>query len=440
MRTIVATNPANSVQQKSTGLGKILRRTASLLGRILALVLSLLLCLPVVLLPYSSAVPAWVWILLALADVALLILSFRLLPAWRGITLSLAGVIVVSIIAVLVSQFFATTPPILDASGIPLPGSIATLEKVDLNGSEQWISIRGKDVKKPVLLFLAGGPGGSQLVTERRALSKLEDYFVVVNWEQPGAGKSFDAVDRSTLTPDRYINDGLALVSYLRERFDEEKVYLLGESWGSALGIWMVQRNPELFHAFIGTGQMVAFQENDQLCYDFVLKLMQERGNLEKVQQLKQQGPPPYYGKGVAMKEAAFLTETFSYMNANPAISDDGFNTFQDLAGSEYGLYDKVNWFRGALETIDVVYPQLWEVDFRTQVLELAVPVYFLIGRHDVNAPPVLAQQYFELLKAPHKELIWFERSGHNPWVTESARFVDVVVNKVLAETYPADD
>jgi pimeloyl-ACP methyl ester carboxylesterase len=440
MRTIVATNPANSVQQKSTGLGKILRRTASLLGRILALVLSLLLCLPVVLLPYSSAVPAWVWILLALADVALLILSFRLLPAWRGITLSLAGVIVVSIIAVLVSQFFATTPPILDASGIPLSGSIATLEKVDLNGSEQWISIRGKDVKKPVLLFLAGGPGGSQLVTERRALSKLEDDFVVVNWEQPGAGKSFDAVDRSTLTPHRYINDGLALVSYLRERFDEEKVYLLGESWGSALGIWMVQRNPELFHAFIGTGQMVAFQENDQLCYDFVLKLMQERGNLEKVQQLKQQGPPPYYGKGVAMKEAAFLTETFSYMNANPAISDDGFNTFQDLAGSEYGLYDKVNWFRGALETIDVVYPQLWEVDFRTQVLELAVPVYFLIGRHDVNAPPVLAQQYFELLKAPHKELIWFERSGHNPWVTESARFVDVVVNKVLAETYPADD
>jgi pimeloyl-ACP methyl ester carboxylesterase len=362
------------------------------------------------------------------------------LPAWRGITLSLAGVIVVSIIAVLVSQFFATTPPILDASGIPLPGSIATLEKVDLNGSQQWISIRGKDVKKPVLLFLAGGPGGSQLVTERRALSKLEDDFVVVNWEQPGAGKSFDAVDRSTLTPHRYINDGLALVSYLRERFDEEKVYLLGESWGSALGIWMVQRNPELFHAFIGTGQMVAFQENDQLCYDFVLKLMQERGNLEKVQQLKQQGPPPYYGKGVAMKEAAFLTETFSYMNANPAISDDGFNTFQDLAGSEYGLYDKVNWFRGALETIDVVYPQLWEVDFRTQVLELAVPVYFLIGRHDVNAPPVLAQQYFELLKAPHKELIWFERSGHNPWVTESARFVDVVVNKVLAETYPADD
>jgi pimeloyl-ACP methyl ester carboxylesterase len=124
-------------------------------------------------------------------------------------------------------------------------------------------------------------------------------------------------------------------------------------------------------------------------------------------------------------------------MNQDPNISDDGFNTFQDLAGSEYGLYDKLNWFRGALVTIDVVYPQLWDVDFREQATQLEVPVYFLIGRHDVNAPTILTEQYYELLNAPHKELIWFEHSGHNPWVTESAAFVDVVVNKVLPETYP---
>jgi pimeloyl-ACP methyl ester carboxylesterase len=202
----------------------------------------------------------------------------------------------------------------------------------------------------------------------------------------------------------------------------------------------MIQRNPELFHAFIGTGQMVAFLETDLMCYDFVLKLMEERGDAEKVEQLKQQGPPPYYGKGVALKEAAYLMETYNYMNADPNINDDGFNTLQDLAGSEYGLYDKVSWFRGALETMDVVYPQLWEVDFRTQATQLDVPVYFLLGRHDVNAPPVLAEEYLKLLDAPHKELIWFERSGHNPWVTESAAFVDVVVNKVLTQTYSSND
>jgi pimeloyl-ACP methyl ester carboxylesterase len=138
------------------------------------------------------------------------------------------------------------------------------------------------------------------------------------------------------------------------------------------------------------------------------------------------------------MKEAAFLMETFNYMNADPAIADDGFNTFRDLAGSEYGLYDKLNWFRGALEAMDAVYPQLWEVDLREQATELGAPIYFLLGRHDVNAPPVLTEEYYEILDAPHKEIIWFERSGHNPWVTESAEFVDVVVNTVLAGTQPA--
>jgi pimeloyl-ACP methyl ester carboxylesterase len=403
----------------------------------MTLIVALVLALPLILIPVSTPVPAWIWVPLAVAAIALIVLQFRMVPVWKGITVGLAGLAMVSIIAVLISQAFAFTPPITDTNGNEISGSIATLEKVELNGSEQWVSIRGKDVNKPVLLFLAGGPGGSQLVTERRALGALEDHFVVVNWEQPGAGKSFNAVDIATLTPERYVADGIALVNHLRERFDEEKVYLVGESWGSALGVWMVQRDPELFHAFIGTGQMVAFLENDLMCYDFVMDLMQQQGNLEKMEQLEKQGPPPYYGKGVAMKESAFLTETFSYMNADPNISDDGFNTFQDLAGPEYGLHDKLNWFLGVLQTMDAVYPQLWDVDFRTQVTELGTPVYFLIGRHDINAPPVLTEQYFEVLNAPHKELIWFEHSGHNPWVTESDAFVDVIVNKILPETYP---
>ena len=127
--------------------------------------------------------------------------------------------------------------------------------------------------------------------------------------------------------------------------------------------------------------------------------------------------------------------DTFAYMNANPAIADNGANTFRDLAAPEYGVYDKVSWFRGVLETLGVVYPQLWEVDFRPQATKLDVPVYFLIGRHDVNAPTVLAEQYDALLDAPHKEIVWFERSGHTPWVSESDRFVQVMANTVLAQT-----
>jgi pimeloyl-ACP methyl ester carboxylesterase len=91
----------------------------------------------------------------------------------------------------------------------------------------------------------------------------------------------------------------------------------------------------------------------------------------------------------------------------------------------------------GILATLTVVYPQLWDVDFRTQATRLEVPVYFLIGRHDVNASPALTKEYYQKLTAPHKELIWFEHSGHTPWTNEPDRFVDAMVNRVLATSRP---
>jgi pimeloyl-ACP methyl ester carboxylesterase len=390
--------------------------------------------LPVLLLFIATAVPAYLSITLAVVGVSLLValLWFDRTPLRVGAVF--LGLILVSVLAVWLSQAYASTPPITDAQGKVVPGSIATLEKVRLGDSEQWISIRGKDVDNPILLFLAGGPGGSQLTTARHALAGLEDHFVVVNWDQPGAGKSFNAVDRSTLTPERYITDGHELTLYLRQRFNKEKIYVLGESWGSALGIMLVERYPDLFHAHIGTAQMVAFLETDLTCYEFAMTWAQEQGNTDKVRNLQAQGPPPYYGEGVAWKQVAYLKDTYAYMNQNPAITG-GFNTPRDLASSEYGLIDKVNWARGPLDTLGIVYPHLWDVDFREQATHLEVPVYFLIGRHDVNAPPALVEEYYELLDAPHKELVWFERSGHTPWTSEPDKFVAVMVNRVLKQT-----
>lgn len=412
-------------------------RILGFLGITVAIILFVVFTVPVALLPGTTAVPAYLWIPLWALGLALVVVLFILKPVGKGLTVSMSGIVILSILAVLLSQAFAMTPPITDSQGNPLPGSIASLEKVTLNGSEQWISIRGKDTNKPVLLFLAGGPGGSQLTTARFALQGLEDHFVVVNWEQPGAGKSFDVKDRNSLTVDRYIEDAHELIQQLQERFGQEKVYVLGESWGSALGIMLVQRYPELFHAFIGTGQMVAFLETDLECYNFAMQLAQSRSDMAKVEKLVKQGPPPYYGKDVAMLQVTYLMDTYSYMNSNPAIRDNGTNTFRDLAAPEYGLYDKVNWARGVLDTLGIVYPQLWEIDFRKSATKLDVPVYFLIGRHDVNAPVHLTEEYFNLLDAPQKQLVWFESSGHTPWVSESDRFIQVMVETVLAQTQP---
>ncbi len=414
---------------------KIITQIGHVLLKFLSIILALVCCLPVILLPKTTLVPAWIWAPLAILDFALLISFFTIKNPWKSSIYPLVGILIIGLFAVISSQKFADTPRITTTDGQSLPGSIASLEKVNLNGSQQWVSIRGNDTKNPILLFLAGGPGGSQLTTERFAIGKLEENFIVVNWEQPGAGKSFDSVRRSTLTPDRYVEDGHALVMYLKQRFGQKKVYIVGESWGSALGILLAQRYPEDFYAFIGTGQMVAFLKTDQKCYDFSLNWARERGDSKKVEKLIKLGPPPYYGAGTSIKSGAYLLDTYEYMNQNPEIYDNGTNTWHDLAAPEYGLYDKLNWFRGIIDTFDIVYPQLWEVDFREQATHLDVPVYFLIGRYDINAPIELTEEYFNLLKAPHKEIIWFEHSGHNPWVSESAKFIDTIINQILPET-----
>jgi pimeloyl-ACP methyl ester carboxylesterase len=183
----------------------------------------------------------------------------------------------------------------------------------------------------------------------------------------------------------------------------------------------------------------VAFLENEVIKYDLALRLAQERSDKQQVAKLQQQGPPPYYGNDVMPKMLTYLNDLNKYRNdqQNSAIVKPKFNIVFDLiTSSEYGLYDKVNLFlsRGELETVGIVFPQLWDVDFRKQATRLEVPIYFLMGRHDRTTSPKLTEEYFNLLTAPHKELIWFEHSGHGSWMNESAKFIDVMVNQVLPQ------
>jgi pimeloyl-ACP methyl ester carboxylesterase len=394
--------------------------------------------LPVLLLFFGTAVPPWLALALIGVDIALVatLLRRRCSLPWRSG--ALLGVVLVAALAVSASQHFATTPPITDADGHVVPGSIATLEPVELNGSQQWMTIRGHSTDKPVLLFLAGGPGGSELVMTRRYLSALEQHFVVVNWDQPGTGKSYGAADFDTLTPGQFLSDAHELTLYLRERFDEDKIYVLGESWGSILGIWLVQQHPDLFHAFISTGQMVDPVENDTLGYEFAIERLTEQGRMDEAEQLRRNGPPPYTTDEILGKFWAINGVLNGYMQAHAHGEGVHHNLlFDSLGAPEYGLLDKAHWVRGLIDVFTTVYPQLNDVDLRTQATELAVPVYFIKGRWDVNAVNSLTEEYFALLDAPHKELIWFEDSAHTPLWDEPEHFTEVLVTNVLEDTYP---
>lgn len=323
-----------------------------------------------------------------------------------------------------ITQVSSSTPAIRDDKGKVVPGSIAELRKVELNGRKQWISIRGYDRKKPLLLFLAGGPGGSQMAAVRHDLAELEKHFVVVNWDQPGSAKSYGAIAIDEITVETYIEDGYALTLYLLEEFGQEKILLLGESWGSALGIFLAEKYPELYHAMIGTGQMVAFVETELLDYQMALTLAEKEGDGKTIKKLKENGPPPYYGKDVTWKSAAYLQYLSNIMATNPKIHNSGYNTLRDILSEEYGIWDKINYVRGIINTFNHVYPQLYPIDLREDYNKLDIPVYFLLGRHDINAPTSLVEDYYEVLEASKKEIVWFEHSGHSPWINESEAFV----------------
>lgn len=394
---------------------------------VLSLGAALVLLVPVLLLPVSTAVPPAVWVPLLAVDLLLLVWLIVRRRHPRVRPTAVGGLALVSVGAVVASQVLAATPPITGADGRPVPGSIASLERVTLNNSEQWITIRGRDVRNPVLLNLGmGGPGGGGFAT-RSLFEPLEEHFTVVSWDEPGTGKSYHAVPFEELSRDRFVADAAALTNLLRARFGQDRIYLYGVSWSSILGIWLVQEHPELFHAFVSNGQMVNTVENDRLGYELAVQHLERQGDTRGATRLRSNGPPPYRGEDVVYRYVAYL-DVLNEIMGEPRLSL--IVPIVPFLAPEYGLVDKVNHTRGLIDSLNAVYPQLEDLDFRVQAPTLQVPVYFFVGQHDVNAMSFLVEDYYAALSAPHKELIWLE-GGHGLDGNTRDQFVDTMVHRV---------
>ncbi len=311
----------------------------------------------------------------------------------------------------------------------PNTTTYASIESVELNGTTQYISVRSEDLSQPIILFLAGGPGGTQMVSTREFLAELEDEYTIINWDQPGVGKSYDARSYKDLTVDTYIEDAHALTLYLKETYQQEKIYLIGESWGSFLGILLSEAYPEDYYAFIGAGQMVDFTETEIACYNLAMEIAIEKNDQKQIDALKKIGVPPIYGKNVSMEIGTYLQYLHMEMVRNPEIKYTSWDTFDSLFAPEYSIMDSINFARGLIFTFSHVYQQLYGIDLREDYTEFDIPIYILHGRHDINAPVYLVEDYYQVINAPDKELIFFEESGHNPWINESELFNETVRN-----------
>ncbi|MBE2223297.1 MAG: alpha/beta hydrolase [Anaerolineae bacterium] len=334
----------------------------------------------------------------------------------------------------------ASTPPILRADGQPLPGNIAELTTIDINGSQQALMIRGYDVNKPILLYLSGGPGQSSLPWPRVLFDDLSHDFILVGWDQRGTGKSYAALDPSTaMTLEQSIADTIEVTNYLRERFSEEKIYLLGESWGTTLAVLAAKQRPDLYYAIIGSGQMVSQRETDRRLYYDVLDYAESIGDSAVTKQMLAYGEPPYQDLYAYVFVMALYEKLYKPYTPPQAYLDKGEQAGLgpwNVLGSEYNFVEKINVFRGFLDTAFILYPQLQEIDFRQDVPRLEVPLYVLDGAAELSARRDLALAWFDQVDAPIKRIFTFENAAHAPAFEHFEVFTQIMTETILPETY----
>lgn len=312
---------------------------------------------------------------------------------------------------------------------VTTPNGIDEARYVKIGGLEQWITIRGEDRKNPVLLFLHGGPGDATNPWGYAGFRNWLKYFTVVQWDQRGAGRTFGrngAAAASTITIERMVQDGVELAELLSKRLQKDKIVLVGHSWGSILGVFMAKARPELFYAFVGTGQVADPARNYAVAYAALVEWASREGNSRALQDLNEIGPPPYKdGKGFAIqrkwsnlfeKADVFLASTLGFALTAPG----------------YSLGDINDWFEGQNVSAEHLVPQTSVLDPKLLRGEFAVPVFVIQGTQDFTTPTSLAKTYLNSLHAPRKAFATIDGAGHFAVFTKQDVFLKELRARVL--------
>jgi proline iminopeptidase len=319
---------------------------------------------------------------------------------------------------------------------ITSPTGINSLDPVRIGGIDEWVQVRGQNVNNPILLVIHGGPGIAFIPLARSFQGPWENRFTVVEWDQRGAGKTYASnskdLQRRTMHVPQMEQDTLDVVNYLRHRFHRRKIFVMGHSWGSLLGLWLAHEHPDLLYAYVGVGQVVNPKQNDEVAYRDALQEASNTHNQQAVRELESNAPSPDVdlrkGQTTENWQAVLLgppSNGVAFMNMRRLLSDL-------VSAPEYSLADDFSFPRGQLFSLAILIPQARKVDLTQLGSHFRVPIFFFEGRHDPFARPSLIWSYYQTIQAPHKEFVWFENSGHFPFFEENRTFADELFRRVL--------
>lgn len=343
----------------------------------------------------------------------------------------------------LMQKHLTATYSVQDSKGIE------ELKPIKIGGVDQWLHIRGRNRKNPVMLYIHGGPGSPMIGFMDAIQRPWEDYFTIVHWDQRQTGKSYYPADDKNhpLSLEQFIGDTEEVIQYLRRYLEQDKLFVLGHSWGSVLGMHIVKRHPEWLYAYVGLGQFVCFVDNHRVMYERLLGHAREQNEKELVSQLEDLIPmlcqaSPAREK-FAVDNGEFVRKELSRLAGETLVHhlywDDFIEnwnfsrtisphlTLTDLSNTIFG--DEIAYYRYPYHLLKDYY----QVDLPKDIgSSFDVPIFFFSGRYDFQVPVTLSDEWFSEIKAPHKMLIHFEESSHIIVNEEPGKLLISLVNQVL--------
>ncbi|MDR1798255.1 MAG: alpha/beta hydrolase [Clostridiales Family XIII bacterium] len=268
-----------------------------------------------------------------------------------------------------------------------------------------------------------------QFISYLEGEERLEKYFTVCYWDQRGAGMTYTgSTDPGTMTVEQMVEDTRVVTEYLKERFGRDKIYRLGHSWGSYLGVKVIEKYPEDYLAYIGVGQVSDQTESERLAYAYMLERARDEGDGDVIEKLGRFDPvaEDFPSLEYLVKARTGILNRYGVGHLHQGLTfRDILKTFFVFKG--YTLREKVNWFRGADFSMIHLFPVLLDDDLFASSAAFDVPFYVVQGKYDFQVSRVLAEEYLNAVTAPKKGFYECAHSAHSPNMEEPEVFIGIL-------------